>query len=79
MLEGTFFTLLGVSWVTRLVFRQLARLRRSPASLPCYSSICDFLLCCSFFNFLNNFSVNLDHHIFHHLLQVSSVFLNIAS
>ena len=46
MLEGTFFTLLGLSWLTRLVFRQLARLRRSPASLPCYSCICDVLLCC---------------------------------
>ena len=46
MLEGTFFTLLGLSWLTRLVFRQLGRLRSWPASLPSYSSICDVLLCC---------------------------------
>ena len=46
MLEGTFFTLLGLSWLTRLVFRQLARLRSCPASLPSCPSICDVVLCC---------------------------------
>ena len=46
LLQGTFLSLLAVSWLTRLLFRQRARRRPDARPLVLYSSVCDVLLCC---------------------------------